>query len=170
MQVSLHIWSPVPWTYWRCCFCAPNIYAHSNCLFEVTILAWVFSKQMVTPIVKGITKMGVSENAKKGMKNGKEIAGVNISCTFQLIWIATFPISTPSKNNRHDCLKVILSLKPQVLWLSAPKTAALFTLPKWCTKMCYSVMAVLDCATSHMSVGTNMLQGSQMWHALKKFN
>lgn len=124
-----------------------------------------FSKQMVIPIVKGITKMGVSENAKKGMNNGKEIARVKIFCTFQLIWIATFPTPTPSKNNRHGCLEVILSLKPQVVWLSAPQTAALFTLPKWCIKMCHSVMAVLDCATTHMSIGTNMLQGSQMWHS-----
>lgn len=112
--------------------------------------------------------MGVSKNAKKGMKKGKEIARVKISSTFQLIWIAAFPTPTPSKNNRHGCLKVILSLKPQVLWLSAPQTAALFTLPKWCIKMCHSVMAVLDCATTHTSIGTNTLQGSQMWHSTQK--
>lgn len=153
MQVSLHICnsSPVPWTYWRCCFYVPNIYAHSNCLFEVSILAWgFFSKQMVIPLVKGITKMGVSENTKKGMKNGKEITRVKISCTFQLIWIATFSTPTPPKTNRHGCLKVILSLKPHVLRLSAPQTAALFTLPKWCIKMSHSVMAVLNCATTHV--------------------
>lgn len=40
---------------------------------------------MAIPSVKGITKTGVSENAKKGMKNGKEIARVKISYTFQLI-------------------------------------------------------------------------------------
>lgn len=44
-----------------------------------------FPKQMAIPSVKGITKTGVSENAKKGMKNGKEIARVKISYTFQLI-------------------------------------------------------------------------------------
>lgn len=157
------------WAYWRCWFCAPNIYAHSNCLFEVAVLAWgLFSKQMVIPVVKGIKKMGVRENAKKGIKNGKEITRVKISCTFQLIWMATFSTPTPPKNNRPSCLKVILSLKPQVLGLSAPQTAALFTLPKWCIKMSHSVMAVLNCATTPMFIGTNMLQGSQMWHGTQK--
>lgn len=106
--------------------------------------------------------MRVSENSKKRMKNGKETARVKISCTFQLLGIATFSTPAPPKNNRLGCLKVILSLKPQVLTLSAPQTAALFTLSKLCIKMCHSVMAVLNCATTHMSIGTNRLQGSQM--------
>lgn len=38
------------------------------------------NRQMATPAVKGVTKMGVREYTKKEMKNGKEIARIGIYC------------------------------------------------------------------------------------------
>lgn len=127
---------------------------------------------MATPAAKAITKMGVREYTKKAMKNGKEIARVGISCTFQHILIATLPPHSFKEQawlpKGYSFFENQSSLKTKVLWLSAPQNAALFTFPKWCIKICHSVMEVLDSATTHMSVETNMLGGSQMWHVTQK--
>lgn len=69
-----------------------DVLTHLTSAHAATVcLRWLFNKQMATPAVKGVTKMGVREHMKKRVTNRKEIARVGTSCSFQHILIATFP-------------------------------------------------------------------------------